>query len=212
MKRANCIALVLGLGLALSPLAMFAQAPEGQPASESAQTTATLAAIPSDQQPTKEQLARLFEVMRLRQQLESVMKAVPAVVQQQIKTQMQEVTSKLPGGKAPTPEEDAAFDKMMNKYMEKAVNIYPVGEMLDDMAVIYQHHLSRSDVDAFIAFYESPAGQHLLDAQPAIMKEYMPMVMARTQERTKALTDEMSKDIDELLKSSAPAGDQPVQH
>jgi hypothetical protein len=200
------------MGLALTPLAVFAQAPEGQPAAEPAQATAAPETIPSDQQPTKEQLAKLLEVMRLRQQLESVVKTLPVMVQKQLKTQMQEMTSKLPSGKASTLDEDAAFDKMMNKYMEKALNIYPIGEMLDDMAMLYQQHLSRLDVDALIAFYESPAGQHLLDAQPAIMKEYMPMVMARTQERTKALIDEMDKEIEGLAKSSAPTGDHPAQN
>ena len=82
--------------------------------------------------------------------------------------------------------------------------------MISDMSGLYQRHLSRTDIDAFIAFYGSPAGQHLLDQQPAIMKEYMPMVMGRVQERTKALTDEMADDLAQLSKSMTPA-DKPAQ-
>jgi hypothetical protein len=81
--------------------------------------------------------------------------------------------------------------------------------MLEDMSGLYQRHLSGSDVDAFIAFYASPAGQHLLDAQPAIMQEYMPLVMSRMQQRSKALNDELMKEIDEIVKSRAPAADKP---
>jgi uncharacterized protein len=205
MSKAYRFAAGLGLGLLLASTAL-AQAP-----AEHTTVVPLAPAIPPDQQPTREQLAKLFEVMRLRQQLQSVMKAMPAMIQQQVKTQMEEVTSKLPGAKQLTPEQQAVIDKMMNKYMEKAFKIYPVNEMLDDMASIYQRHLSRSDVDAFIVFYDSPAGQHLLDAQPAIMQEYMPMVMQRTQERTRILTDEMAKDMEELVKSMAPAGDKPAQ-
>jgi hypothetical protein len=209
MNKPCKFAVALGIGLVLAPWAK-AQAPAAQP--EAAPTSA--AAIPPDQQPTKEQLARLFEVMRLRKQMQDVMKMLPAMIQQQMQAQRKEMSSKMPGGKSMTPEQQAAADKMMGRYMEKALNILTVDEMLDDMTAIYQRHMSRSDVDAFIAFYGSPAGQHLLDEQPAIMREYMPVVMKRVQERSKTLTDEMTKDMEEFLKSpppAGPAGGKPVQ-
>ncbi|MGD0096824.1 MAG: DUF2059 domain-containing protein [Terracidiphilus sp.] len=213
MKRARFIVVVLGAGLTMMSYVMFAQAPEGQsgqgvqlmkheikliqePVPESS-------AIPTDQQPTKEQLAKLFEVMRLREQLQSYMKMIPAMVQKQIKAQAKDLTSKLPGGGTITPELQATIDRTMDKYLEKALNLYPVDEMLDDLTTIYQRHLSRSDVDAFIVFYQSPAGQHLLDQQPAIMKEYMPVVMDRMQQRSKALTDELTREMEELSKTPA---------
>lgn len=211
MKKANCIAAVLGMGLALAPWMALAQAPANQPAAGAAAPAAVAApAIPQDQQPTKEQLAKLFEVMRLRQQLQGFMKMMPAMVQQQVQAQMHEMASKMPGRKPITSEQQAAIDKMMNKYMEKALNLYPIDEMIDDMTGLYQRHLSHSDVDAFIAFYSSSAGQHLLDQQPAIMQEYMPIAMKRIQERSKALTDDMAKDMQECLNPDAPAADKPA--
>jgi hypothetical protein len=87
--------------------------------------------------------------------------------------------------------------------MQKAFSLYPVSEMLDDMSGLYQRHLTRSDVDAFIAFYASPAGQHLLDAQPAIMQEYMPLVISRMQERSKTLNEEFVKEMAEIAKLPA---------
>ena len=71
------------------------------------------------------------------------------------------------------------MQKVMSKYVGKAMDLYPADEMLADMTAIYQRHLSKDDVDGLIAFYSSPAGQHLLDAQPVIAKEYMPMVMSQ---------------------------------
>jgi len=197
------IAAFIALGLALTSPPLFAQATAGDSAPR---TTA----IPPDQQPAKEQLAKLFEVMRLRQQMQNVMKMLPAVIQQQVQTQIGELTAKMPGG-TPTPEQQAAIDKLMNKYMTKAFDMYTIDEMFDDMTGLYQRHMSRSDVEAFIAFYSSPAGQHMLNEQPAIMQEYMPMVMKRVQERSKALTDEMSQDMDEFLKSAASSASKPDQ-
>jgi hypothetical protein len=202
MNRPRKIAIVFGLGCALMPASAIAQAPAAQPAEGQA---AAAPVIPPDQQPTKEQLIRLFEVMRLRRQFDSMMKMMPAMVEQQIHAQMKEMLAKMPDAKEPTPEQQAAIDKLMNKYMEKAQTIYPVDEMIDDAATVYRRHMSRSDVDAYIAFYDSPAGQHLLDAQPVIMKEYMPMVTARIQERSKDLYAEMAQDIEEFIKTELPA-------
>ncbi len=59
-------------------------------------------------------------------------------------------------------------------------------------------------MDIYIAFYSTPAGKHLLQMTPVIMQEYVPVVMQRVQERSKALTADMSKEITDVLKSSAP--------
>jgi len=164
--------------------------------------------IPLEDQATKEQLTKLFEVMRIRDQVQSVRRIIPPAIESQLKQQMQAITEQNPSGSQLTASQRAQFDQLMRKYMEKAVNLYPVDEMLDDMTGLYQHYLTREDVDAMIAFYSSPAGQHLLDAQPRIAQEYMPLVMNRMQERSKALTAEMMKDVAALKESSgkpAPA-------
>lgn len=160
----------------------------------------TPAPLPQDQQASREQIARLFEVMRLRQQMESMMKSLPAVMQQQIQTTSKELTEKL-GGPSLTAQQQEAISKMTQRVMEKTASMYPVEEMIADCMGVYQRHVSRDDADAVTAFYSSPVGQRLLDAQPSIMQEYMPIVMGRMQEKTKALTDEIAKDIQEMMKT-----------
>ncbi len=86
------------------------------------------------------------------------------------------------------------------------MDLYPPDEMVADMTVLYQQHLSRDDVDGMIAFYSSPAGQHLLDAQPLIAREYMPIVMTRVTERSKAMMKEMMKEMAEIVPTAAPQG------
>jgi hypothetical protein len=74
--------------------------------------------------------------------------------------------------------------------------------MMGNITAVYQRHMSKSDVDAYIAFYSSPAGQHLLDAQPKIMQEYMPVVMGRVQKASANLTNDMTKELGDYIKSS----------
>ena len=201
MRRAFCI--LVAAALAFVPWAL-AQAPADQTAAD--KTTATAEAIiPQDQQASREQLKKLFEVMRLRQQFDAMMKMLPNFVQQQVHAQMEEMTAKLPDDKKPTPEQKAALDKVMRNYMGKAQAIYPADEMIEDAITVYRRHMSRHDVDAYITFFSSAPGQHLLDAQPQIMKEYMPIAMQRAQARSKELFAQMAVDMEEAMKPEAPA-------
>jgi hypothetical protein len=207
MKKFFATALVIGFVVCASFVRSQASPP---PAATTAAPPESLSsAIPPDQQPTKEQLAKLFEVMHVREQVATVMQVFPAMIQQQVRQQEQEMTASLPESAKLTPEQQAALDKLTGRYLEKAMNLYPVDEMLDDMAAIYQRHFTRADVDAYIAFYNTPAGQHLLQMTPIIMQEYMPVVMQRVQERSKDLSAEMSKELADLLKSFAPAAGAP---
>ena len=191
---------ILAMGAALIPAA-FCQT---QPASPDAQAETQARVIAPDDQPSNEQLARLFEVMQLKQQLANMTKTLPAMIQQQVSQQLKSMTASMPAGSI-TPEQQAAFDKIMKKYMDKAMSLYPADEMIADMSGIYQRHLSKEDVDAMIAFYVSPAGQHLLELSPVAMKEYLPLVMSKMQSRSKALTDEMTKDMETIPGWAPPA-------
>jgi hypothetical protein len=185
---------ILGAGMAMTPAAAFCQT-----ANDSPQAAATT--VPAEDQATKEQLTRLFDVMRVKQQVETMKTMMSNMIQQQVKQQTKSLEAS-----HRTPAQKAAAEKLVNKYMDKALNLYPMEEMLDDMATVYQKHISRSDVEAFIAFYGSAPGQHLLDAQPLIAKEFMPVVMKHVQERSKELTDEMIQEANEL--KAAQSADQ----
>jgi hypothetical protein len=198
-------AIVLGIGLGLAPWAV-AQAPAQPP--EVAPSPATV--IPPDQQATKEQMAKLFEVMRVREQMASMTKMMPSMMQQQMQQQFKQTQKVHPELAQMTEEQQQACAKVMSKYMEKVMTLYTSDEMFADMASLYQKHLTRSDVDETIAFYSSPAGKHMLDMVPVIMQEYMPMVMERIQDRISPLIDEMTKDMEAAIKSNAPAVEKPA--
>jgi uncharacterized protein len=212
MNRAKRIAVVVGVGLALMPWAVLAQAPAAEPAPAPA-AAPTPAAIPPDQQPTKEQLGKLFDLMRVREQLASVSKMMPDMMRQQMQSQVKQMQTDHPEMATMTEEQQHAAGLVVSKYMEKTFNLYPPDEMIADMSALYQKHLTRSDVDGMIVFFDSPAGQHMLDMAPVIMQEFTPMVMQRVQERTKPLMDDMSKEMEEVMKppaAAAPPADKPA--
>ena len=205
MKSARLL-IFAGLISALSGISSLAQPSANQAAPAPASAVAS-PAIPPDQQATKERIEKLFEVLRLRKQMETVLEMFPAMIQKQFQSEMQEINSKLPPGTQVTPQHQAALEGIMKKYMQRAMDLYPVDEMVEDAVPIYQRHISRIDADAVIAFYSSPAGQHLLDEQPAILAEYMPIVMSRMQERTSHLTDEMLAEMHSLVLQNPPSSD-----
>jgi len=200
---------MLGLAAAISSTMVFAQSAPTTGVSDSSGTVSTTIVL-ADQKPTMEQLTKLFEVMRLKEQMQSMRQMVPAMVQQQIKSAMEQTEADLPAGTKLTAEQRDGMQKVMSKYVGKAMELYPAEEMLTDMSAIYQRHLTRDDVDGLIVFYSSPAGQHLLDAQPVIAQEYMPMVMGKVTERSEAMTKEMMKEMAQFVPATKPAAAKPA--
>ncbi len=198
MRKSCQFAVVLGLASMLAPW-IVAQ----EPAAASTAEARTTAIAPEDQA-TKVQIGNLFEVMHLRQQFESTLDTMTAFARQQMDAQMKEASAKT--GAQLTPEQQEAVRKVTGKFMEKAMHILTVDDMIDDMTAIYQRHFTKADIAAATDFYSSPAGQHMLAEQPAIMKEYMPVVMKRVNERMQSLFDEMKSDMEEALQEAKPAG------
>jgi hypothetical protein len=143
--------------------------------------------------------------MRIKEQTQSMRQIVPAMVQQQIQAAMKQTEEALPQGTKLTQEQRERMQQIMSRYVAKAMDLYPTDEMLTDMTGIYQRHLSREDVDGLITFYGSPAGVHLLDAQPQIAQEFLPIVMGKVAERSQSMMREMVKEMAGVVPSPKPA-------
>jgi hypothetical protein len=206
MKKANYIAVVIAAGMSLIPCMAIAQEAANQPAS----TPVAATNVPADQQATKVQVAKMFELMRLHEQMASVTKMMPALMRQQFNEQAKQALKDHTEGASMTEEQEQATEKIMNKFMGKVVDLYTSDEMMDEMGSVYQKHLTRSDADGIITFYSSPAGQHMLDMMPVIMQEFMPSMMQKMQERMKPLIEEMSKEMEAIRKPATPCIDKPV--
>ena len=188
---------LLSLVVLLAPLAAPAQETPAAPAEHAAHAGRVIA--PADA-PSREQLVRLFEVMRIRSQMEDMLKMVPAALEQQLRSEQDTVEiSLMPLGGELTAEQKAARDRVTKKYLALVGSIYPVDEMLNDMVAVYQRYLSRGDVDGILDFYRSLPGQHLLDAQPLMAKEVMPMVTKKMESRTEDLVKRYRKELNDAM-------------
>jgi len=160
--------------------------------------------VPPDQQPSSAQVTKLLQLMHPHDQMQSLANAMPVPISNIIKQQFQEQvtlkTANRPG--ALTPEQQAALTTLMNRYIQKALTLYSTEDMIADLSPIYQRHMTRKDVDAYIAFYSSPAGQRMVDLHPVIEKEYFPLIMRHIAAAQKELTDEMKKEIDACINSA----------
>ncbi len=130
-----------------------------------AQTTASVAPDAA----SKEDVKKLFDVMASREQMAQMM--------QQLFTQMR--TMNREQLKKKHPEVSDAELARRDRESEDLIKNFPMDEMLNDMIPIYQRHFTKSDINALIAFYSSPAGQKFLHETPAVTAETMRAVYPR---------------------------------
>jgi hypothetical protein len=130
-----------------------------------AQTTVSVAPDAA----SKEDVKKLFDVMASREQMAQMM--------QQMFTQMRNLNREQL--KKRHPDLSDAELARRDRESEDLIKNFPMDEMLNDMIPIYQRHFTKSDIDALIAFYSSPAGQKFLHETPAVTAETMRAVYPR---------------------------------
>jgi hypothetical protein len=199
MKRISGTVAALSLGLSIFGSVVRAQEASPAPA---------VAIVPEDQRATKEQLAQLIEVMRVKQQMSSMTRSMPAIMQQQFQQQMDQMKKDYPQMASLTADQQQAMNNIMRSFMEQAMSLYSSDEVIADVTALYQKHLAQPDVEATIVFYTSPAGQHVLDMVPAVMQELLPTVMQKMQERMRPMILEMTKQMAEIATSGADKSSQ----
>jgi len=117
----------------------------------------------SDDTPTKAEVLKFLDLMKARSSMEQMMDGVKNAMKEATRESFK---TKVPGATPDQLEKVDAFTDIIFKD-------FPIDEMMDAMVPIYQKHLTKSDLDAIIAFYSSPVGQKLLKEQPAMMAEGM---------------------------------------
>ena len=126
----------------------------------------------TDATPTHDDVLSLFNLMRVRDQVSMVMETIAkqqrTIVHDNLKRQSPRIS----------PQDLARLDQFTIDILKDM----PVEAMLDDMVPVYQRHLTKSDVDALITFYSSPAGQKLVREMPAMTLESMQAASPRLQE------------------------------
>ena len=110
---------------------------------------------------TKEEVVKLLELTQARNQ---VAQMLDGMAKQARMGAEQGFRMKMPDA---TPEQIRHVDELSDAIFAD----FSPDEMIDAIVPIYQKHFSKSDLDAIVAFYSSPAGQRVLKEMPAILSE-----------------------------------------
>jgi uncharacterized protein len=135
------IALSLALCLAFASLSFAQQNPADAPAS-------------------KEDVQRYLEAMHVRDLLKSTMD----LMAKQMHKTIHEMVQKQQG----LPSD---FEAQVEKTVDDVFQDFPIDEYLNDVAPVYEKHLTKGDVNALVAFYTSPTGQKVLKELPVMQAE-----------------------------------------
>jgi hypothetical protein len=150
---------------------------------------------------TREDVLRLFDVMRIHEQMTSVMTTIAT---QQRAMMHEDMRKHLP------QISDAELARL-DKFTTDTMKDMPIDGMLDDMIPVYQKHLSKEDVDAMGVFYASATGQKLLREMPAMTAESMQAAGPHIQAMMEKVMDRAEKMAEEDRKrqsgSPQPATD-----
>jgi uncharacterized protein len=146
----------------------------------------TAAPAPADPPATEEQVRHLFEVMDIRKQSHLMMDSM----QQQMRAMSDQTI------RARYPNISPAELAKLNRVSDDMLKDMPLDAMLDDMIPVYQKHLSQTDVDAMVVFYQSPTGKKLMQEMPQITQEAMQVSYKRMEKQI----DAVMQRVEDLVK------------
>jgi hypothetical protein len=146
-------------------------------------------------EPTREDILKLFDLLQITKTMSAAMKAAK---QQAVQITEQIIRDKMPYA---TLEQKKEFREMVEDVMHQSLGDDAIKEMLDATIPVYQKHLTKSDVEAMVAFYSSPVGQKILQEQPAMVQESMTAASEIQQRIARA----MLQKIDERAEKMAEA-------
>jgi uncharacterized protein len=150
-----------------------------------------------EQPATREDVVRLFEKLRLRQQCEAMQQSMISQWKPMLDEIVQKSSSQL------TPEQQAKMRAMMDRTMQQATAVYPVAEILEDFIPAYQSNLTKSDIEAIVSFYSSPAGQRLLDKTPKITQDGLAAIMPKMRQKMMTVMEQMQRNVADMVQASA---------
>ena len=142
---------------------------------------------PADAPATKEDVVRFMDVMHSRDMMLNMMSLMAKQTSQMVHQQVSKQTD------LPPDAEDR-----VNKMTQDMFKNFPVDDLIQAMIPVYQKHFTKGDIDAFVAFYSTPAGQKLLKEMPAITQESMQASMGVAQKMVANMQQQIQDDINQI--------------
>jgi hypothetical protein len=159
--------------------------------------------------PTRQQVLKLFEATQLRRTMEAsqevAMQTAVNTVQQMIRQ----------SGAALDAEMQRQMDGLMKGVMEDVRAVLSTDEMLEAVIPIYQRHYTAEEVEAIIAFQNSPVGKKMVSLQPMMMQEsaqaLAPLQQRAMPELMRRLNERMQKIVPPAPAQAPTPGNQATQ-
>jgi hypothetical protein len=136
---------------------------------------------------------RLLAASRAQTMLDAMLPQMEAMQAQQF--------AQLTAGQALTPEQKARVQRIQQRTSQTLREALSWSQMRPMYVDLYKKSFSKEDVLAMAEFYESPAGQSLLDKTPQLMQN----LMLAMQQKMTPLLAELEKDLDGIINEPAPA-------
>ena len=144
----------------------------------------------ADAPASKEDVEKYLHALHPQDMMQKMMEAMVKPMRQMTHDRYLKDKDKLP----------ADFEAKMNKETDALLKDMPFEEMIQAMVPTYQKHFTKGDMEAFVGFYSSPAGQKLLRELPAITGEAMTAMMPIMTRHIDTLNRRLQQDSDEMLK------------
>lgn len=152
--------------------------------------TPAFAAPPSDGD-----INRLLAASRAQTMLDSMLPQMEAMQRQQF--------AQMASQHSLTPEQAAQMQKIEQRTSQTLRQALAWSQLRPMYVDLYKQSFSKDDVLAMAEFYESSAGQSLLDKTPALMQNLMQAI----QQRMQPMLDDLQKDLDQIVSEGEPAAD-----
>jgi uncharacterized protein len=148
-----------------------------------------LAQQAKDAPATRADVEKLFATMHIREQMHSMMETMSKQSRQMAEESLKK---RRPG----LTQKD--LDRL-NQLTDRIWSQMDFDGMISDMLPVYQRHLTKEDVSAMEAFYETPTGQKLLREQPVMTAEAIEAV----QPRMEKIMNTVMNEADEMVNEAA---------
>jgi uncharacterized protein len=142
--------------------------------------------------PSKEEVMKFFAVMHVREQMELMMKTIMVQTRQNVAASIEKSEPNL------SEAEKKQMDSLLAETYTDIQKEFSTEGVLEDIVPVYQKHLTRSDLQAVIDFYQSPAGQKLLKEMPAMSVEAMQVTNARSQKLMETIMANTKRRVEEM--------------
>lgn len=142
----------------------------------------------AQQAASDQDIERLLQASRAQSLLANLLPQVDANQRQQF--------DRITAGKTLTPEQQTQLDSIQSRTtdtLHQALSWEQVKPLYTD---VYRQNFSREDILAITKFYESDAGQHLLDKNPVIMQGLTQAIQQKAGPSLAALETELQQVVD----------------